>query len=388
MRKFLLAVFCISICVGAFADNSRIKIQYGPWVTNVSETEFTVLWVTEECSLCWVETAPDDGTSFYAVERPVFVETVAGRNIQSRYHSVRITGLEPGHSYRYRIFGKNVVDTRNAYAIQYSKAIDCGIEPVVTTFNCKSPSCRFSVVNDIHAKAGLYSSLLAGKSPSDMDFIVLNGDMVNYSPHRDTVVKYSFQPIVELVRSVPTIYARGNHESRGNAFADVPWIFPSPNGQFYYTFREGPAAFVVLDGAEDKPDNSVEYSGYAHFDEYRAEELEWLKKAVKSPEFASAPVKIAFMHIPPLKAHDAWYTQAWLAENFLPVLNEAGIDLMLDAHEHSYIYCKAGERDNNFPIIVNSNKERVDVTVEQSRILVHIYDASGKETHTHTFKLK
>lgn len=387
MKKILFVFFCILVCAGASAD-SRIRIQYGPWVTNVSETGFNVLWVTEDCSLCWVEVAPEDGTSFYACRRPVYVETVAGRNIQSRYHNVRISGLEPGHSYRYRIFGKNVLDTKNAYAIQYSKAIDSGIEPVVTTFDSGAASCRFCVVNDIHAKAGLYASLLSGKTSSDMDFLLLNGDMVNYSPHRDTVIKYSFQPVVELTRSVPVVYARGNHESRGNAFAEVPFVFPSPTGQFYYVFREGPVAFVVLDGAEDKPDTSVEYSDYAWFDSYRAEELEWLKKAVSSPEFASAPVKMAFMHIPPIKSKDAWYTQAWLGENVLPVLNDAGVNFMLSAHEHDYIYCKPGDCGNNFPILVNSNKERVDVTADAAKIIVRIYDAEGRETHTHTVRLK
>lgn len=46
---------------------------------------------------------------------------------------------------------------------------------------------------------------------------------------------------------------RGNHENRG-AYAQH-WLdyFPTPTGETYYTFRRGPAFFIVLDGCEDKP---------------------------------------------------------------------------------------------------------------------------------------
>ena len=48
--------------------------------------------------------------------------------------------------------------------------------------------------------------------------------------------------------------------------------------RFYYTFRHGPAFFVVLDCGEDKPDNDIEYSGLADFDRYRATAADWLKE--------------------------------------------------------------------------------------------------------------
>ncbi|MBP9998713.1 MAG: metallophosphoesterase [Bacteroidales bacterium] len=387
MKRLFAATLALLLALAASGQN-RFKLGYGPWVTNVTETGFTVLWTTPQPSLCWVEVAPDDGTTFYAEPRKKYYQTVAGRNVQSDFHSVRIDGLEPGHSYRYRIYGQNVELTKPAHAITYGPRENAWIEPSVKTLDSNAKACRFTMLNDIHNKLDQYSALLEGKTPADMDFLLLNGDVVSFAPHRDTVIKYSFLPATKLVRSVPVVFARGNHESRGDGFADVPAIFPTPTGEFYYSFRQGPAAFLVLDGGEDKPDDDVEYSGYAHFDEYRAAELEWLKKAVKDPSFTSAPVKIVLIHIPPRNHAQAWYTERWIHDNFLPVLNEAGIDAMFCGHIHKYSYNKPGTWDNNFPIIVNSNVERLDVEVTASEIKARIFDADGKETHSHKIAVK
>ena len=77
------------------------------------------------------------------------------------------------------------------------------------------------------------------------------------------------------------------------------------------------------------------------YDAYRAEECAWLKKAVRSEEFLTASARIVLLHIPP--AAGAWHGSVHLNELFVPVLNEAGIDLMLCGHDHRYSFHPAGE---------------------------------------------
>lgn len=387
MKRIFAAILAFLFALNA-AGQDRFKISYGPWVTDVTETGFTVLWTSFQQSMCWLEVAPDDGTSFYSEPRQKFFDTVAGRSVMSDFHSIRVEGLEPGHAYRYRIFGRNIELTKPAHAITYGACVNSWVEAVVKTLDPEAKKCRFTMLNDIHNKLDQYSALLAGKTAADMDFLLLNGDVVSFAPHRDTVIKYSFLPATELVRNVPVVFARGNHESRGDGFADVPAVFPTTTGQFYYSFRQGPATFLVLDGGEDKPDDDVEYSGYAHFAEYRAAELEWLKAVVKDPSFVSSPVKIVFIHIPPRNDIKAWYTERWIHDNFLPVLNEAGIHAMFCGHIHKYSYNKPGTWDNDFPIIVNSNVERLDVEITASEIKARIFDIDGKETHTHKISVR
>ena len=54
IRKISL-IFLFSLCV---LPMSASNLLYGPWVCNVTENGFTVLWVTEKPSLDYVEIAP------------------------------------------------------------------------------------------------------------------------------------------------------------------------------------------------------------------------------------------------------------------------------------------------------------------------------------------
>lgn len=385
MRRFILAATAMLLCFGAMAAR-RYEIQYGPWVTNVTETSFTVLWTTAQDNLSHIEVAPDDGTAFNSYSRPEFYQSIAGRNYACKLHCITVTGLEPGKSYRYCIKGKVVKDGSDPYGIEYGKAGSDNKEYFAHTLDPKAAECSFTMVNDMHFNADKYKALVAGKNKDNADFFVLNGDIVSYSQSIDSVIKYSFAPGKSILDEVPMVFARGNHESRGADFAKVPAVFPTPTGQFYYSFRHGPVAFLILDGGEDKPDKSVEYSGYAHFEQYRAEELEWLKGAVKAPEFSKAPVKVVIMHMPPFGKKDSWFSQRWIHDNFLPVLNEAGVDILFGAHHHRYMYLKPGEDGNDFPIVVNSNEERLDFKATASGIEVGIFDREGNATHNLNFE--
>ncbi len=44
--------------------------------------------------------------------------------------------------------------------------------------------------------------------------------------------------------------------------------------------------------------------------------------------------------------------------NFLPLLNKAGVDLMIGADLHEYFYHPAGTMNNAFPILVNDSESR------------------------------
>ena len=385
MRRLILLAAAVLLCFSA-SGAKRYQIQYGPWVTNVTETSFTVLWTTAQDNLSAVQVAPDDGSAFEAEQRPFFVQNIAGRNPACKLHCVTVSGLKPGTTYRYRITGREVRDASDPYGIEYRKAGTDITLRYAHTLDPKADSCSFCMVNDMHFNADKYRTLVKGKNHGNTDFLVLNGDIVSYSQSIDSVIKYSFWPGKALLNEVPVVYARGNHESRGADFAKVPALFPTPTGQFYYSFRQGPVAFLVLDGGEDKPDGSAEYSGYAHFDDYRIGELEWLIKAVNEPSFADAPVKVAIVHMPPFGGKGSWYGQRWLHDNILPVLNEAGIDILLGAHHHKYMYLEPGEDGNNFPIVVNSNSERLDFSAGAAGFSVKIFDVEGNRTHSLDFE--
>ena len=381
MRHLRVILLFASLAFSAVASASNLL--YGPWVCNVTENGFTVLWVTEKPSLDYVEIAPADGSAFDGQYREKYYQTSHGRRTAGTYHCVRIDSLQPGTEYRYRISGKVVEDDSNIYRINYGhlRQISARRDHCVRTLDPKAEVCRFSMMNDIHGKDKVYAALAATMDPKKTDFLVLNGDMVSNAKQIDTVIKHMVEPIKKQAEQLPIFYARGNHEGRGADFDKLYDMFPTSTGQFYYTFRQGPAAFVVLDAGEDKPDSHHEYGGTADYDAYREAQTEWLLKAVKEESFASAPMKICIIHIPTLAFRSSWYAERYITEHWVPILEKAGLDLALCAHHHKWRVIGAGEHGKNYPLLVNGNDERMDVVVTATSIDVKTYATDGTLVH-------
>ena len=362
---------------------SASNLLYGPWVCNVTETGFTVLWITEQPSLDCVEIAPADGTSFDGKTRQKFYQTSHGRRTAGTYHCVAIDSLQPGTEYRYRIVGKVVEDDSNVYRINYGvqRQISARRDHCVKTLDSKSEVCRFSMVNDIHGNDKRYADLTASIDPQKTDFLLLNGDMVSNSKQIDTVIKHMVVPIREKAEQIPLFYARGNHEGRGPDFDKLYDMFPTSTGEFYYSFRQGPAAFLVLDAGEDKPDSHHEYGETAEYDAYRQKETEWFLKAVQEESFVSAPMKICVVHIPIMAFRTSWYAERWITEHWAPILEKAGVDIVLSAHHHKWRLSEAGQQGKNFPVLTNSDKERMDVVVTANSIEIKTYSTDGTFVH-------
>ena len=392
MKRLCFSLMLTLLAVVAFAaDPPRVNTKCGPWVVGVTETEMTVVWTSTDRCMGWVEVAPDDGTSFYAEERPRYDEDFMGRHVVSAVHHVRITGLKPGTSYRYRIYQQGVDDSgHNPVPSGYITASNVYSQKpyAIRTMDAKKADCTFTVVNDIHGRDSMMLALTKGLKEQKPDFVVFNGDMVSFmGSTEDIETGFMTRATETFATDIPLVYVRGNHETRGPGFSEYLNLFPTPTNTPYFTFRQGPVAFVVLDSGEDKPDSDIEYGGTAAYDAYREKMAEWLKEAVKSEEFRSAPVKIALLHIPFDKGV-GWYGNNELKRLLLPTLNEAGIDVMLCGHTHRYSFRDVGSVDNNFPILVNSNNDKVNVRATKSQIDMEVVDATGKVLHRHTVKVE
>ena len=204
---------------------------------------------------------------------------------------------------------------------------------------------------------------------------IFNGDMTNDIRSEDQLFGDFLDKAVELfAKEVPMYYARGNHETRGNFATKFPRYFPTPTGQLYYMFRQGPVCFVVLDCGEDKPDTDLEYSGIVAFDNYRTKQAEWLGKALKQDIFTEAPYRVVIIHMPPF---GGWHGEREIEEKFVPLLNEAGVDVMLCGHLHRHIHKKAGD-GQEFPVIASSNRAVIKAHTENSTLRINIFDVDGK----------
>ena len=108
MKRFLF-LCAASLLAAAACGQPSVRIAHGPYLQQVSEDGFTVVWTTTVDAAAWVEVAPDDGTHFYAEERPKYYDTHIGKRRTGQLHRVRVGGLRPGTTYRYRIMQQAVL---------------------------------------------------------------------------------------------------------------------------------------------------------------------------------------------------------------------------------------------------------------------------------------
>ncbi len=379
-------VVLIFIAAGAHAQQSTVgaaaiekfNVAHGPYLQHLSDTSATLVWVTNRNGIGWVELAPDDSTNFYEQERKKFFDSKDGLKKVSRIHTVTINQLKPGTRYRYRIFSQEVLSHERievTYGQMVGTAVFGRMPPSFVTNNPEKKSIAFMMINDIHERNQMMKDLLKDADWKNTDFVLFDGDMVNSTRSEEQVFSSFMDTAVKLFASqTPIYYARGNHETRGEFASQFSNYFPGVNGKLYYLFRQGPVCFIVLDSGEDKPDSDIEYYGITDFDAYRDEQAEWLKKAIHDPLFVNAPFKIAVAHIPPF---GGWHGEEEVANKFVPILNEAGIDLMLCAHLHRYIRKDAQTNLFNFPIIVNSNHSVVKVSGNKSGLDITVADSNG-----------
>ena len=181
---------------------------------------------------------------------------------------------------------------------------------------------------------------------------------------------------------IPLVVTRGNHDGRGKFARHWLDYFPTPTGESYYTFRRGPVFFVVLDGCEDKPDSDIRYYGLSTTDAYREQEARWLKGVVESEEYRAAPLHIVVLHMIP-GGKSSWHGEQEIRRLFVPILNEASVDIMLCGHYHRYQWIDDGSRGTNFPILVNSNRDKLVVKADRRGIDIDVVNTGGEVIKRH-----
>lgn len=357
MKKLnCFSLFLLLICLSTILVAQDIKITHGPYLQAVGEHEATIVWTTNVDAVSWVELAPSNIRSFYGEERPQYYETSNGNRILSKLHKIGLTDLDKASEYQYRIFSREVLKYDGAQ-ISYGKVASSNVysrKPFrFRTLDTGKSEISFFVVNDIHGKSDSLKSMLKDVKFGKTDLVFFNGDLVSSMLDEKQFFDGFMDTSVELFASeVPVYFARGNHETRGPFSSKFPEYFPTSGGKLYYYFRQGPVFFVVLDGGEDKPDSDVEYSALAQFDAYRSEQKTWLERIVLTEEFKSAPFRVVIIHIPPMDID--WHGSLDIRKKFLPVLNEAGISVMLCGHTHRYKFIEPRSGELSFPILINS----------------------------------
>ncbi len=385
MKHFLLLA-CFLAAFSVFGQE-KLSITHGPYLQHLTDNSVTIIWTTNKEAVSWVELAPNDSTHFYLKERPKYYSAEYGFKDVSTLHIIRLTNLKPATTYRYRIYSQEVLSHEGTKVLYGTMAATNVYSAKPLTFTTTGPvnntNISFVMVNDIHGQNELLERLLTVADYKSAGFIFFNGDMVSDMRSEDQLFGGFMDTAVRLFAKEKTMYyARGNHETRGNFANTFQKYFASPSGKLYYLLRRGPVCFVVLDCGEDKPDSDIEYSNIVAFDQYRDAERDWLREALQTPEFKEAPFKVCVIHMPPF---GGWHGESEIASKFVPLLNEAKVDVMLCGHLHKYVNQKPAN-GVNFPVIVNSNNTVLKAEATSTQLILKILNEKGEPIENIQFK--
>ena len=375
MKRTVSLLLFILTYLGLYAQTEKkLTITHGPYMQNVTDTSATVMFAINKFVMPGVMLSTDS-RNFKLIRNSTDGLINVGKGLQK----VRITGLKPGKEYWYKLYAREVLDMR-PYVNLDGKYGDSIVSPIFRfkTLNSHADTIRFTVFNDVHNKVAMLSRFLDNNDIGNQDFYILNGDMINYVQSMELPYKVFIDTCVNhFATGKPFFFVRGNHETRGTYARELKEFFDYPADKYYYSMDIGPVHFIILDSGEDKPDTSKAYFGMADFDKYRFEQLEWLKKEIKTECFKNEKYRIVVVHMPVIERKNNWYGMAFLAKYYGPVLHKAGIDLMISGHIHRNRWIPADSSGFGYPVWIASNHNYTEVIVDEGMITLKLKDIDG-----------
>lgn len=373
----------IAILIGwSMVNPGPPEVVAGPYLHAPTENSITVGWITKDHSVSWVEYGENGklDKKAYTTEKGL-----VGEN--QTVNKIKIEGLEPGKVYDYRIVSKKI-KKQYPYDIKFGKTFYGEVFSFDTLSSDKN-EISFLVINEIHENVNLLTKLLEVEADKPYDFVVFNGDAFNYVMNETQLIQSFLKPVSELFASErPFVFVRGNHETRGKFARQLPDYIDSPNGEYYYSFKHGPAEILVLDTGEDKKDDHEEYFGLVDFEAYREKETEWLKEIVTTKDYNAADFRIALSHIPlnEFQMEERIDPLAMYQKEWAQLLTNGGLDVALSGHYHiNKVFEPKGAV--GFPVILGGgeayeegNYSILRVDIDRDKIKIRSIDEKGNVT--------
>lgn len=356
-------------------ERKTMTFLTAPYLQNPAPDAMTIMWITSENSHSWIEYG-ENGILAERAESEINGLIVANNTL----NKIRLADLKPNTRYAYKVFSREILDFA-PYKVTYGDTIQSKIYSFITP-DTHQEHITILVLNDIHNQPTVIDKMLALNNEKEFDFVVLNGDILNYVTGETQIISNVIEPVTRNFASEkPFVYVRGNHETRG-VFARNLFDYMDNSGS-YFSKIWGPAFFVFMDAGEDKIDDHKEYSGLVAFDRYREKQAVWLEKQLKSVAAQNAEFRIVFMHIPHHYSGDGHGT-THSRELFGPLFNQYNVDMLVSGHTHKYGVYHPNKGVHDFPVIIGGGSKdgtrtliRIDVNSEM--LNVSILNESGVE---------
>lgn len=316
LKSYLVLLVLLSSSL-AFAAT----VVRGPYLQSASSDSITVRWRTDTAT----DSRVQYGTSAGSLTSP------ASNAASTTEHIVKLTGLSPNTKYFYNVGSSSTVQAGDAsYYFKTSPTTGTALPT------------RIWVIGDAgtgsSGQAAVYNAYRNFTGATYTDFWLMLGDNAYNSGTDAEYQSTMFNVYPEMMRQSPLWATIGNHDgvSADSATQTGPYYdihtFPknaeaggvASGTEAYYSFNYGNIHVIVLDSNE----TSRSTTGAM---------MNWMKSDLAN---VTATWLVAVWHHPPYtKGSHNSDTETNLIEmrqNFLPVLENYGVDLVLSGHSHSY----------------------------------------------------
>ena len=340
----IAAVAAVAVVIGY--ELRPCTLSYEPVVYAV-EDEYQIVFSTSDNAVGWVNIGGKEYYDLYA----------GSMKSADKVHKITVP--------------QEVLDEAEAYSVNYRQMIYRGpfggylgqlrsqhykFRPVDS-----SDGLYHIAISDVHeaveaaaAAAAATDARPLAMNTENVDFIVLLGDLVSMVETEKDVQLANELAFRITGGQIPVIYARGNHEIKGEYAEQLYKYVGSKDQQYAYTVTLGDddVFAVVLDLGEDHEDDWWEYYETAKFDLYRQEQTEMLEEILKEGEYENYRYRLMACHIPVVYVDKHGYFESF-RNDWTALLNQMELDIGLSGHKHVLWPLIPGQVEPNTTLVYN-----------------------------------
>jgi len=294
------------------------SLRRGPYLQVGTANSVTIRWSTDVAT---------DARVRFGLSAASLTNTVNSAT-SATSHTIRLTGLTPETRYFYSIGSSSQTLAGATADFTFKTAPVAGaVRPT-----------RVWVIGDSGEpgsnQQAVKNAFLNWTGSRGADVWLMLGDNAYTSGTDSEYQAAVFDAYPEVLRKVPLWPTRGNHETSTSTYYGI-FTMPSaaeaggvPSGtEAYYSFNHSNIHFICLDSEGSSRSKSGAMAN-------------WLTSDLAAASSAGLEWVIAYWHHPPYTkgSHDS-DSEAQLQEmrqNIVPILENAGVDLVLTGHSHSY----------------------------------------------------
>ena len=312
-----LIALCIVVCIFlGYGVTFGSRFTYEPVVYAV-EDDYQIVFSTNHSAIAWVEI---DGERYY----DLFAGSMKS---EDNVHKIVVPQEKLDAAKEYSIHAEKMI-YRGPFGGFKGKEISksYSFRPV----DSSDGLVYYTITDAHHARKGATRAAL---SVENLDFLVILGDSVGMVEYEKDVQFSNLLAHDVTKGEIPVVYARGNHEIKGEYAEDLYKYVGSKDEGFYYWFTLSDVFGITLDLGEDHDPGWWEYYGTDQFTLYQDEQTEFLKELVDSKPYEAYNYTLVACHIP-LQFVNNRKDHVDVKETWTELINQIEPDLAVYGHQH------------------------------------------------------